>query len=77
MDEVMVTFQCQPDVNVDLRVPVFVTVEELLHLLSEALELTISANNNRLQAEPLGRILDNQQTLEHEGVMHGTLLTLI
>lgn len=76
MDEVMITFQRQPDVNVDLRVPVFVTVEELLHLISEALGLAISSDN-RLQAEPLGRILDNHQTLEQEGVMHGALLTLI
>ncbi|HEX9058742.1 MAG TPA: EsaB/YukD family protein [Clostridia bacterium] len=75
MDYIMVTFQVGKQ-NIDLRVPVFVKIEELLGMLSEALQITIS-KDNRLQAEPLGRILDNNKTLEQEEVMLGSYLTLI
>lgn len=76
MDYVMVTFQAGGQVGRELKVPVFVTVEELLGMLSEALGITVH-RDSRLQAEPLGRILDNKMTLEEEGVVHGALLTLI
>ncbi|MGF7046944.1 putative ubiquitin-like protein YukD [Paenibacillus sp. DS2015] len=76
MDYVMVTFQAGDNMNKDLKVPTFVTVGELLHILSEGLSLTIS-QDRRIQAEPIGRILDNSLTLTEEGVLHGALLTLI
>lgn len=75
MDYIMVTLKVGKQ-NIDLRVPVFVKIEELLVMLSEALQITIS-KDNRLQAEPLGRILDNSKTLEQEDVMLGSYLTLI
>jgi uncharacterized ubiquitin-like protein YukD len=76
MGYVMVTFRAGNRVNIDLKVPSFVPVDELLGMLSEALGITVG-RDNRIQAEPLGRILDNNRTLEDEGVAHGALLTLI
>ncbi|WP_055109386.1 EsaB/YukD family protein [Paenibacillus ihumii] len=76
MDYVMVTFQTGEGYSKELKVPSFVTSEELLSMLSEALGLSITPEH-RLQAEPLGRILDPSRTLEEEGVGFGALLTLI
>ncbi|AZK48633.1 EsaB/YukD family protein [Paenibacillus lentus] len=76
MDYIMITFQAGERLVKELKVPTFVTAEELLTMLSEALGLSI-APEHRLQAEPLGRILDPTRTLEEEGVAFGALLTLI
>lgn len=76
MDYIMVTFQSENIESVDLKVPVFVKTGELINMLSEALGVTLKSES-RLQAEPLGRILDNNQTLLEEGVEQGALLTLI
>ena len=75
MDYIMITFQTG-NKNVDLKVPTFVKIEELLGMLSEALNIIVR-RENRLQAEPLGRILDNGKTLEQEAVTQGSMLTLI
>lgn len=72
----MVTFQAGPQMTKELKIPVFVTPEELLSMLSEALGLR-TGPESRLQAEPLGRILDPSRTLEEEGVVDGALLTLV
>lgn len=76
MDYIMVTFQTDNAHSVDLRVPAFVSIEELLDMLTESLNVT-KRSEAKLQAEPLGRILNNSRTLEQEGVAHGALLTLI
>lgn len=76
MDYILVTFQAGPRLTKELKVPIFVTPEELLAMLSEALDLQVGPDN-RLQAEPLGRILDHSRTLEEEGVVNGSLLTLV
>lgn len=76
MDYVMVTLLLGHDRELDLKVPGFVSVKQLLEMLAEALFLTLG-DDARLQAEPLGRILDNEKTLQEEGVAHGALLTLI
>lgn len=76
MDYIMITFQAGERLVKELKVPTFVTAEELLTMLSEALNLSI-APEHRLQAEPLGRILDPARTLHEEGVAFGALLTLI
>ncbi len=75
MDYIMITFRIG-NKNVDLKVPVFVKAEELIWMLIEALNIPMG-RENRLQAEPLGRILDNSKTLEQESVTHGSILTLI
>ena len=76
MDYIMVTLQADTAQRYDLKVPVFVTIEELLGMLTESLNLK-GNKDIRLQAEPLGRILNNSKTLDQEGVAHGALLTLI
>ncbi|MCI3920623.1 EsaB/YukD family protein [Paenibacillus sp. TRM 82003] len=75
MDYVLVTFQAGGR-EADLKVPTFVSAEELLEMLGEALQIPVG-RENRLQAEPLGRILDRRRTLEEEGVGDGSLLTLL
>ena len=76
MDYIMVTLQTGTAQRYDLKVPVFVIIEELLGMLIESLNLK-GDRDVRLQAEPLGRILNNSKTLDQEGVAHGALLTLI
>lgn len=76
MDYVMVTLQTGIAQRIDLKVPVFVTIEELLVMLASSLHVKMNSDV-RLQAEPLGRILNNSKTLDQEGVAHGALLTLI
>lgn len=73
--ELMVTLQVDGS-RLDLRIPAFVPVGELIEIFGEALRIPVN-ENNRLQAEPLGRILDNEKTLQEEEVMHGSILTLI
>lgn len=75
MNEVMVTFQAG-NRKVDLRLPGSVAVGELIAMLGEALGFRAS-REYRLQAEPLGRILDSGKTLLEEEVTQGSLLTLI
>ncbi|MCJ8011822.1 EsaB/YukD family protein [Paenibacillus sp. KQZ6P-2] len=76
MEEIMVTLQVDNGFSVDLKIPVFVTAGELLAMLAEGLQLPCGPGS-RIQAEPLGRILDHERTLEEEGVAHGALLTLL
>lgn len=75
MNYIIITFQSGNE-KMDLKVPAFVKIEELLGMLSEALGIQ-AGPENRLQAEPLGRILDNSRTLEQESVTQGSILTLI
>ncbi len=75
-DYIIITFSTGKEDEVDLKVPVFVKVHELITMLSEGLGIP-AGPESRLQAEPLGRLLDNKLTLEQEGVAHGALLTLI
>lgn len=75
MEYIMITFQIE-NKQTDLKVPVFIKIKELLEMISEALEVDINSDN-RLQAEPLGRILDNEKTLEEETVTQGSLLTVV
>lgn len=75
MDYLMVTLYIE-NKEMDLKVPTFIRIEELLEMLAVALDIPIG-QGNKLQAEPLGRILDNSKTLEQEAVTQGSLLTLI
>jgi uncharacterized ubiquitin-like protein YukD len=76
MEYILVTFKTENMKEIDLKVPTFVKISEILSMLSESFNLFIN-DKNRLQAEPLGRILDNSKTLQDEGVGAGALLTLI
>lgn len=75
MEYVMVTLKAGT-VEADLKLPAEIPVSELLEMLEEPLELK-QPLRSRLQAEPLGRILESARSLEEEGVSHGALLTLI
>lgn len=75
MDSIIVTFQ-DGDRRLDLQVPVYVKVGELLEMLEVAYCIP-GGREHRIQAEPLGRILGNDKTLEEEAVTSGSLLTLI
>ncbi|MGZ9584923.1 EsaB/YukD family protein [Paenibacillus marinisediminis] len=72
----LVTFHAGERVQAELKVPEYVKICDLLAMLSETFNLPIQSDS-RLQAEPLGRILDGNLTLKEEGVLHGALLTLI
>lgn len=76
MDYILISFQSGDKEMIDLRVPLFTTVEELLSIFHEVLG-TPNHHEAMLQAEPLGRILNNNRTLEQEGVTQGSLLTLV
>lgn len=76
MEYIFVTIQAKETGTMDMKVPGFVTVNELLTMLSESLKLSFSPDA-QIQAEPLGRILEKNATLENEGITNGSLLTIL
>ena len=78
MDYVYITLVADTN-KADLKVLAFVTISELLDMLSEASAQLgfVIGKDSRIQAEPLGRILDNEKTLEEEGVTQGSILTVV
>ena len=76
MEYIFVTLKTKELGKMDLKIPTFISVSELLTMLSEATNLSIS-RDSQVQAEPLGRILDNSATIEDEGITNGSLLTVL
>jgi len=76
MEYILITLKIPNQADMDLKIPCMITGEELLKMLMEITNTGITLDTN-IQAEPLGRILDNSQTLNAEGVGHGALLTLL
>jgi uncharacterized ubiquitin-like protein YukD len=76
MDYILITLKMPNLADLDLKIPVFITGAELIKMLLEITGAGFSLES-KIQAEPLGRILDNTQTLYAEGVGHGALLTLL
>ena len=76
MEYIFVTIQAKETGTMDMKVPSFVTVNELLTMLSESLNFSFSPDA-QIQAEPLGRILEKNATLEDEGITNGSLLTIL
>lgn len=76
MDAIFITVRMQGMDAMDLKVPNYVTGEEFLSILSEITGLGIP-QSTKIQAEPIGRILDNTQTFDSDGVDTGALLTLL
>jgi|BioPla2DNA2_1021312.scaffolds.fasta_scaffold32767_3 uncharacterized ubiquitin-like protein YukD len=62
--------------SIDLKVPSFIPVKELIDLFSEALNFHLG-NQTKIQAEPLGRILDNDKSIAEQKITQGSILTLI
>ncbi len=76
MDYIFVTLKTKELGKVDLKIPTYVSVSELLTMLSESINMSIT-RDSQVQAEPLGRILDNSATIEDEGITNGSLLTVL
>jgi hypothetical protein len=76
MDYILITLKASNQADMDLKIPAHITGEEFLKMLAEITGSAVSAES-KIQAEPLGRILDNSQTFHAEGVGHGALLTLL
>ncbi|WP_026478108.1 EsaB/YukD family protein [Alkaliphilus transvaalensis] len=76
MDYIIVTFKQNNSTSIDLKIPTFVPIRELLTMLADTLNVE-AIKEKKLQAEPLGHILDNNLTLEEEGVSNGALLTVV
>ncbi len=76
MDEIFVTVRTQRHDAVDLKIPGFITGEEFLQILSVIIGTRLPPDT-KMQAEPVGRILDNAQTLASDGVENGALITLL
>jgi len=76
MDYIFITVKAAGESAVDLKVPDYITGEEFLTVLSEITGKKLPAHT-KIQAEPIGGILDNAQTLASGGVETGALLTLL
>jgi hypothetical protein len=76
MDSILITLKTPSLADMDLKIPAFISGAEFLKMLTEITGASIPLDS-KIQAEPLGRILDNSQTLYAEGVGHGALLTLL
>jgi len=76
MVAVFITVKIAGQNAMDLKIPDYITGEEFLVILSEITGENLPAHT-KIQAEPIGRILDNTQTLASEGVETGALLTLL
>ncbi|MCL1975338.1 MAG: hypothetical protein FWG61_04155 [Firmicutes bacterium] len=76
MEYILITLRLKDREDIDLKIPAFITGEELFKVLSIIIGSPL-AQNSKIQAEPLGRILDNSQTLYAEGVGQGALLTIL
>ncbi|MCL2048458.1 MAG: EsaB/YukD family protein [Defluviitaleaceae bacterium] len=71
MDYILVTLE-YGDLSEDIKVPSFISVEELIKVLEEIYDIEGTA----LHAEPKGIILNKNKTLEEQGILHGARLTL-
>jgi len=76
MEAIFITVNAPGLGAMDLKIPGYITGEEFLATLSEITGQRIPATAS-IQAEPIGRILGNAQTLESEGVETGALLTIL
>lgn len=76
MEYIYITLKTNELGKIDLKIPTQITVNELLSMVSEALDLPLKVNS-QVQAEPLGRILANTATIEDEGIANGALLTIL
>ena len=76
MEAIFITVKVPGQDAMDLKVPNYITGEEFLAILSE-ITGTDLPKNTKIQAEPIGRILDSSQTFESDGVDTGALLTLL
>jgi len=76
MDAIFITVKIPGQNEMDLKIPDYITGEDFLAMLSETFGVKLPAHT-KIQAEPIGRILENTQALVSEGVETGALLTIL
>lgn len=76
MGYIYVTLKTRELGSMDLKIPTSVSINEMLMMLSPALELSLK-DDCQVQAEPMGRILDKTATIEAEGITTGSTLTIL
>lgn len=76
MDEIFITLKIPGQNGMDLKIPGYMTGEGLLAIAAEITGRDIPVGA-KLQAEPIGRILENARALDSEGVETGALLTVL
>ena len=76
MDVIFITVKIPGQNEMDLKIPDYITGEDFLAMLSETFGVKLPAHT-KIQAEPIGRILENTQALVSEGVETGALLTIL
>ena len=76
MEYILITLKMPNQAELDLKIPSHITGAEFLAMLTELSGASIPADS-KIQAEPMGRILDNSQTFIEEGLGHGALLTIL
>ena len=64
------------DFEADLKIPSDMNTTELVSVAAKTYKLNVPASA-KLQAEPLGRILDNNTSFGEQGVDNGALLTVV
>jgi len=76
MDEIFITLKVPGQNAMDLKIPGYITGEEFLAIAS-AITGRDMPGGSKIQAEPIGRILENARALDSEGVETGALLTVL
>lgn len=76
MEHIFVTFRLKDAVAYDLKIPIHITVKELLNIIGIALSIKIDENAS-LHVEPLGRILGREEVIAEEKIYNGALITLV
>jgi len=60
----------------DLKIPAEMNTAELIEALSKSYKLSLPPVC-KIQAEPIGRILDNSKSFAEQGVDNGAALTVV
>lgn len=76
MEPIFVTFRLKDATTYELKIPIHITVKELLNIIASALDIRIDENAS-IHVEPLGRILGREECLAEEKIYNGALITLI
>lgn len=76
MEYILVTLKMPQQTDMDLKIPWFISGEAFLQIMRKITGSSISVAS-KIQAEPLGRILDNSHSFFDEGVGNGALLTVL
>lgn len=76
MDYIFITLNISKDKSYELKIPTDITAGELMHMISEVFDLK-NTGKRAIHAEPLGRILGEDEVLTKEGVFNGAQITLL